>query len=263
LQFLSTPFDHASVDLLVSLGVQTMKIPSGEITHRSLLHKVASTQLPVLLSTGMSSLGEIEGALGVLAAGFLGLSDSPADCEHAWLSEAGQRMLSMNVTLLHCTTEYPAPTESINLNAIKTLATCFGLPVGLSDHSEGIEIPAAAVALGAVCIEKHFTLDRSLPGPDHKASLEPRELAAMIKSIRTIEAAMGSGRKLPAEAERKNREVARRSLVAARSIAKGEIFSAENLVAKRPATGISPMRIHELIGQPAAREYHEDDLIVG
>ncbi len=240
-RFLSTPFDEASVALLMSLGVPRLKIPSGEITNPLLLRACARAGVPLLLSTGMSTLGDIEAALAVIA------QASPG---------AEQR-----VTLLHCTTEYPAPVEDVNLRAMQTMAQAFGLPVGYSDHTDGIAVSVAAAALGAVVIEKHFTLDRSLPGPDHKASLEPRELGELVRAVRAVEQALGEPKKGPSPSERKNLPVARKSLVAARAIRRGERFSTENLTVKRPGSGISAMRYDEWIGRVAERDYAEDELI--
>ena len=261
LEFMSTPFDGESVDLLVELGVARLKVPSGEITSAPLLLKMARTGLPIIMSTGMASLGEVEAALGVLAFGYLDYRVRPAreEFNRAW--QEGQDALRQKVTLLHCTTEYPAPFEEVNLRAMETLATAFGLPVGYSDHTPGIAIPIAAAARGAALIEKHFTLDKSLPGPDHRASLEPVELAAMVQGIRQVEAALGSSIKLPAPTELKNREVARKSLVAARGIRKGERFSEENLTSKRPGTGISPFHYWELIGRVAHKDFQVDEII--
>ncbi|MBO4521346.1 MAG: N-acetylneuraminate synthase [Alphaproteobacteria bacterium] len=233
--FLSTPFDTASVDFLDSLGVEYFKVPSGEITNLPYLRKINSKRKPVIMSSGMASLNEIKEALAVLK-----------DC---------------NVSLLHCTTEYPCPYEAVNLKAMLTMRDAFHLPVGYSDHTKGIEVPIAAVAMGATIIEKHFTLDRNMEGPDHKASLEPDELKAMVAAIRHIEAALGTGEKEPAECEKKNIAVARKSIVAKRAIKKGEILSEENLTVKRPGDGISPMRWDEIIGTPAARDYNEDEKI--
>lgn len=246
IQFLSTPFDLPSVALLQSLGVPLFKVPSGEITNPILLRAVAATQLPLIVSTGMSTLPEIEAALGVIAA--------------QW-GDDGRRLLRERVTLLHCTTEYPAPLSEVNLRAMTTMASAFGLPVGYSDHTEGITVAAAAVALGARVIEKHFTLDRSLPGPDHRASLEPQELAAMVTAIRTVEQSLGRPEKGPTSAEQKNIAIARKSLVAARAIRRGERFTAENLTAKRPGSGISAMRYDEWLERTADRDYEADELI--
>jgi N-acetylneuraminate synthase len=238
--FLSTAFDPASFDMLVELGLDRVKVPSGEITNLPLLRHVARLGLPMIMSTGMADLGEIEAALDAV-------------------ERAGTER--RQVTLLHCTTEYPAPFDEVNLRAIPTLRAAFGLDVGYSDHTAGIEIAIAAVALGATVIEKHVTLDRRMPGPDHQASLEPGELAAMVAAIRHLEAALGDGRKRPTASELRNRPVARKSLVARRPIRAGELFTAENLAAKRPGTGISPMRWDEVLGRPAPRDFSADELI--
>ena len=241
-EFLSTPFDLATIDLLVDLGINKWKLPSGEMTNLPYLRKIGARGQEVVASTGMCDLDEVTAALSVL-------------------ESAGTRR--EQITLLHCNTEYPTPMGDVNLRAMETLRSTFpGLKgVGYSDHTLGIEVPVAAVAMGATVIEKHFTLDRNLPGPDHKASLEPSELAAMVKSIRNIEDALGSGVKNPSASELKNKPIARKSIVAAKRIAAGECFSEENLTVKRPGTGVSPMRWDELIGQPAKRNYREDELI--
>lgn len=265
--FLSTPFDCESAVFLVdTCGVDRFKIPSGEITNGPFLLALARQNLPMIVSTGMATLGEIERALSVLAYGMLNpepstAAPSPEAFQEAFASADGQRVIGERVTLLHCTSEYPAPVDDVNLRAMDTLRDAFHLPVGLSDHSEGIAIPIAAAARGATLVEKHFTLDRTLPGPDHAASLEPDELAAMIEGIRQVEAALGSGRKLPATSEMKNRAVARKSLVARRPIAAGEPFTADMLTAKRPGTGLSPMNYWRLLGQPAPRPYEADEVI--
>lgn len=235
IMFLSTPFDIESIDFLDSLDLPLLKIPSGEITNLPYLRKINSFGRKVILSTGMSDLGEIEDALKILK-----------NCE---------------VSLLHCTTEYPCPYDDVNLKAIKTMKDKFGLEVGYSDHTEGIEISLAAVAMGATIIEKHFTLDKNMEGPDHKASLEPNELKQLVQSIRNVELAIGNGIKKPTKSELKNIEIARKSIVAKCSIKKGEIFSEENLITKRPAKGISPMKWDEIIGKKAHKDYLEDDLI--
>jgi N-acetylneuraminate synthase len=266
IRFLSTPFDELSVDLLVDeLDVPLLKIPSGEITNALLLMKIARTGKPVILSTGMSNLGDIEMALGVLALGYLGESRSPSigGFSEAYRSVAGQAILKKKVTLLHCTTEYPAPFADVNLRVMDTLHAAFGLPVGYSDHTPGIAIPIAAVARGAVVIEKHFTLDRTLSGPDHLASLEPEALTAMVQGIRQTERALGGTSKYAMPSEAKNQSVARKSLVAARNIARGEEFSAENLTAKRPGVGVTPMHFWSYLGKRATRDYAPDDLIDG
>jgi len=264
IEFLSTPFDFESIDLLArKLKLQHLKLPSGEITNGPYLLHVAKTGKPVILSTGMSTLGEVETALGVLAFGYMGNDDKPSlkKFHDAFCSEAGQKVLKDKVTLLHCTTEYPAPFEEVNLRAMETMRAAFGLPVGLSDHTPGIAVPIAAVALGAVVIEKHFTLDKNLPGPDHKASLEPEELKAMVAAIRNIEKALGNGQKAPTPSELKNRDIARKSLVAAKPIKKGNFFSQENIAIKRPGTGHPPMLYWTLLSRTATRSYDEDDPI--
>ena len=264
IQFLSTPFDLASVDLLVDVfNLPRIKIPSGEITNGPLILKIAQTGKPVILSTGMSTLGEIEAALGVLAFGYINPFAKPSldAFEAAYFSQAGRKALEGNVTLLHCTTEYPAPFSDVNLKAMDTLRQAFNLPVGLSDHTEGIAIPIAAVARGAVMIEKHFTLERNLPGPDHKASLEPDELKLMVKSIRQVEAALGTAYKGPAPSEMKNRLVARKSLVALNDLQKGDLLTELNLGCKRPGLGLSPMLYWDYLGKPAQEDYRADKMI--
>ena len=262
--FLSTPFDIESAKFLVrELGLAHLKIPSGEITNAPLLLTVARLGRPVILSTGMSTLGEIEEALGVLAFGYLNTQTQPSRevFRQTYVSDEGQAALCARVTLLHCTTEYPAPYSEVNLAAMETLQHAFGLPVGFSDHTEGIAIPVAAVARGAVVIEKHFTLDRMLPGPDHRASLEPAELAAMVAGIRQVEVALGDGIKRPSTSEIKNMAVARKSLVASRNVTAGEMLSEDNLTSKRPGGGISPMDFWEWQGRRASRDFAEDEPI--
>lgn len=261
IQFLSTPFDLASVDLLArTFDLPCIKIPSGEITNGPLLLKSAQTGKSVILSTGMSTLGEIEDALGVLAFGYLGNSGpSIAAFRAAYCSAQGQALLLNKVTLLHCTTEYPAPFIDVNLKVMDTLKSAFGLPIGYSDHTEGIAVPIAAVARGAVVIEKHFTFDRALPGPDHKASLEPAELRQMVRSIRDVEQVLGVGTKHPTPSELKNMPVARKSLVAACTIRSGESFTAENLAVKRPGNGLSPMQQWDLLGRKASKDFAVDE----
>ena len=238
--FFSTGFDIESVDLLVSLGQDRFKIPSGEITNLPYLRHIGRIGKPVILSTGMAEMGEIRAAIEAL-------------------EEAGTPRAI--VTVLHCTTEYPAPMAEINLRAMLSIQKEFGVEIGYSDHTRGIEVAIAAVALGASIIEKHFTLDRNMPGPDHKASLEPEELKAMVTAIRNIEIALGDGIKRLTPSEARNKSVARKSLVASQSIKAGEVFSAQNVAIKRPGTGISPMRWDEVLGQVARRDYHEDELI--
>ena len=236
--FLSTAFDLESIAFLESLAPSVWKIPSGEITNLPYLLKIAATKKKIILSTGMCTLQEVEQAVRVL-----------------------QDNGSGEITLLHCTTQYPTPFSDVNLKAMLTLKREFGLPVGYSDHTNGIEVAIAAAALGAVVIEKHFTLDRTLPGPDHKASLEPVQLQAMVSAIRNVEAAMGDGIKAPAESERSNLAVARKSIVASRHIDKGETLSEENITTKRPGTGLSPMLWFEVLGTRAVRDFEKDELI--
>lgn len=238
--FFSTAFDTDSFDMLVEMGLDLVKIPSGELTNLPLLRYMTRLGMPVMLSTGMATLGEIEAAL-------------------AEIEQAGTpRHL---ITVLHCTTEYPAPMADVNLRAMLSIKTALGVEVGYSDHTKGIEIPVAAVALGARVIEKHFTLDRNMPGPDHQASLEPHELKAMVDAIRNVEAALGDGVKRPSPSELKNRPIARKSLVAIRDIREGDPFSADNVGTKRPGTGISPMLWDEVMGRPAPRDFNVDELI--
>jgi len=238
--FFSTAFDLESVDLLEEFGSKFVKVPSGELTNLPYLRYLTRTGKPVLLSTGMANLGEIEAAINVI--------------EQAGTPRA-------KITVLHCTTEYPTPMEDVNLRAMVNIGNALGVKVGYSDHTSGIEIPIAAVALGATVIEKHFTLDRNLPGPDHRASLEPDELKAMVAGIRNIERALGDGIKRPSPSELKNKPIARKSLVAATDIKAGELFSVENLATKRPGTGVSPMLWDEVIGRSAPRDFNEDELI--
>lgn len=240
IKFLSTPFDLVSIDALDELDMDFFKIPSGEITNLPYLQKIASKGKPVILSTGMSNLGDIEAALSVLE---------------------NSGLLRDRIILLHCNTEYPTPYEDVNLNAMLTLADAFGVQSGYSDHTKGIEVPLAAVALGACLIEKHFTLDNTLPGPDHQASLEPAELKQMVDSIRNIEKCLGSRLKKVSPSEEKNMIVARKSIVASRNIAKGERLQEGNLTVKRPGNGISPMQWHFVIGKTAPRDFAEDELI--
>jgi N-acetylneuraminate synthase len=263
IEFMSTPFDEASATFLVKdIGVKRLKIGSGELTNAPLLLHLARTDKPVILSTGMATLDEVETALGVLAFGYTGQGAPSADAfAAAFAGNAGTAAVRDKVTLLHCTSDYPAAPETVNLAAMDTLAETFRLPVGFSDHSQGIAIPAAAVARGAIAIEKHFTLDRMLPGPDHKASLEPDELKAMIASIRTVERAIGDAAKGPVAAERDTAAVARKSLVALTDISAGTPFSETNLGVKRPGTGVSPLEFWRYLGQTAARDYARDELV--
>jgi N,N'-diacetyllegionaminate synthase len=239
IEFMSTAFDFTSIDFLASLGVSTWKIPSGDITNLPFLIKTAKLKKPVILSTGMSNMDEIRSAIGVL-------KDNGAG----------------ELTVLHCTTEYPTPFSDVNLKAMQTMREEFDVRVGYSDHTRGIEVPIAAVALGGIVIEKHLTLDRNMEGPDHKASLEPVEFKAMVTAIRNIELALGSGVKQPAESEIKNMTVARKSIVAFTKIKAGEIFTEDNLTVKRPGDGISPMKWFDIIGKVASRDFEEDELIV-
>lgn len=237
--FISTPFEIDSLKFLFNIDMDFWKIPSGEVTNYPFLVEVAKTSKPVVLSTGMSNLEEVKQAVRVL-------------------KENG----TTRISLLHCNTQYPTPYEDVNLSAMITLKETFGCEVGYSDHTPGIEIPIAAVAMGATIIEKHFTLDRNMEGPDHKASLEPNELKAMIDAIRHIAVSLGSGVKQASGSEIANIGVVRKSIVAARTIKKGDIFSNENLTTKRPGTGISPMEWNNLLGQPAIKDFEEDELII-
>lgn len=262
--FLSTPFDLESLGLLaVALNLPRIKLSSGDVTNAPLLLQAARLAKPVLLSTGMSTLGDIEAALGVLAHGYIWPNETPSaeKFRNAYVSEYGQKALKRNITLLHCTSEYPAPFEEINLRAIQTLSQAFGLPVGYSDHTLGIAISIAAVACGATVVEKHFTLDRDLPGPDQASSAVPGELKVLVQSIREVEKALGSPRKSPSALEMKNRTTVRRSLVAACDIKRGERFTSGNLAVKRPGTGISPVDYWDWIGQVAERNYARDEVI--
>lgn len=240
-QFLSTGFDFESLEFLAGLGITIAKIPSGEITNLPYLRKIATLFPEVILSTGMANITEIKDAVKVLTDN--GISKD-------------------KITILHCNTEYPTPMEDVNLKAMLHIQRELGVPVGYSDHTLGIEVPIAAVALGATVIEKHFTLDKTLPGPDHKASLEPEELKAMVMAIRNIEKAIGgSGLKEVSKSEAKNKPIARKSIVATKTIKKGDLFSVENLTVKRPGTGISPMQWDEVIGKTAKKDFEKDDLI--
>ncbi|MBF0261785.1 MAG: N-acetylneuraminate synthase [Magnetococcales bacterium] len=262
--FLSTPFDPVSLAFLVTeMGLETIKLSSGEVTNGPFLVRVGATGKRVILSTGMSTLDEIAVALGALAFGMLegDATPNPDDFAQARTSLKGAERLRENVTLLHCTTEYPAPFAEVNLRAMESLGDTFGLPVGYSDHTPGIAIPIAAVARGARVIEKHFTLDRTLPGPDHRASLEPEELIRMVEAIRQVELALGDGRKRPMPSEIGNRDVARKSLVAIAPIRRGALFTTANLGVKRPGNGISPMAYWQWLGCVASRDYPLDALI--
>lgn len=238
--FMSTPFDLVSIDCLASLGMDYWKIPSGEITNLPYLRKIASKGGKVILSTGMSEMPEIEAAMAVLQSGGIPRKD---------------------ISLLHCNTQYPTPMRDVNLRAMEQLRSLHPGMVGYSDHTVGIEVPVAAVAMGASIIEKHFTLDKSLPGPDHRASLDPAELKAMVCAIRNIEQAIGNGEKHVSDSERPNIEIARKSIIAARDIQAGELLTEENLTVKRPGNGISPIRWDEVIGTRAIRDFKADHLI--
>ncbi len=238
--FMSTPFDLVSIDTLEPLGMDYYKIPSGEITNLPYLRKIASKGRPVIMSTGMCEMDEIDAAIGVLEAGGMSRED---------------------IILLHCNTQYPTPFADVNLRAMREMADRFGVRVGYSDHTVGIEVPIAAVAMGAVVIEKHFTLDRNLPGPDHKASLEPGELARMVAAIRNIEDALGDGHKHVTVSEEPNKEVARKSIVAATDIKKGDLLTEQNITVKRPGNGISPMLWDSVIGTRAVDDFPRDTLI--
>lgn len=236
--FLSTPFDFDSIDFLDSIDMPFWKIPSGEVTNYPYLVALAKTGKPVVMSTGMCDMDEIKAAVRVL-------------------QENGTK----DIKLLHCNTEYPTPFEDVNLRAMLTLKEAFGLKVGYSDHTKGIEVPIAAVAMGASIIEKHFTLSRDMEGPDHKASLEPEELSLMVKSIRNIEKALGNGDKKPSPSERKNISVSRKSIVAKTFIQAGEFLTEENITVKRPGTGISPMEWNEVLGTKAIKDFQKDEMI--
>jgi N,N'-diacetyllegionaminate synthase len=238
--FLSTPYDHESIDLLYGLGLQIFKIPSGEITNLTYLRHVGSLNKKVILSTGMSNLKEIGDAIKIL-------------------TNAGT--LKANITVLHANTMYPTPMEDVNLRAMQTIQGKFNITVGYSDHTLGIEVDIAAVALGASIIEKHFTIDKTMDGPDHKSSIDPEELKAMVSSIRNIEKALGSSIKKPSKSEKSNITTARKSIVASKPIKKGEFFTEENITIKRPGIGISPMKWDTILGTVAERNYQLDDLL--
>ena len=241
IRFSSTGFDTSSVDVLIELGVDFLKVPSGEITNLPYLRHVGTKGLPIILSTGMSTMEEVANALEIL-------------------EKAGAR--KHDITVLHCNTEYPTPMEDVNLRAMLSMEKEFGVKVGYSDHTMGIEVPIAAVAMGATVIEKHFTLDREMDGPDHVASLEPSELKQMVKSIRNIEKAKGDGVKKPSRSEEKNISIIRKSIVATKEIKVGDAFTSENLGVKRPGTGISPMQWDEVVGKVASKDFKPDELII-
>lgn len=236
--FISTPFDLESIEFLDTLDMDFWKLPSGEITNLPYLVKIAGTGRPIVMSTGMCEMEEIQEALD-------------------WLKKSG----ADEITLLHCNTQYPTPMEDVNLNVMETLRQRFQLPIGYSDHTIGIEVPIAAAAMGAAVLEKHFTLDKTMEGPDHRASLDPEELKAMVTGIRNIEKALGCGEKKPTASEKGNIAVARKSIVAKSSIRKGEMFTEDNITVKRPGSGISPMHWYEVLGKTAERDYEEDEIL--
>ncbi|RQH05120.1 N-acetylneuraminate synthase [Bradyrhizobium sp. RP6] len=263
IEFLSTPFDDASLGFLLSLKLPRVKIGSGDLTNAPLLHAAARAGAMLILSTGMATLSEVEEALGVLAHGYAQRKDPAgvASFRAAWRDPAARAALARHVSLLHCTTEYPCPIADVNLAAMATMRSAFQLPVGYSDHTDGFEISIAAVALGAAIIEKHLTLDRDAPGPDHAASLEPDDFKRMVSAIRNVEAALGDGVKTPKESEIRNVPVARKSIVAARALRAGEIIGPADITAKRPGTGRPPIDYWSLIGTAAPRALEPDDLV--
>jgi N-acetylneuraminate synthase len=263
IEFLSTPFDHQSFEFLLSLKLPRIKIGSGDLTNAPLLHVVAKADAPLILSTGMATLGEVEEALGVLAHGYSHSNEAPgiAAFRAAWRDPAARQRLTQKVSLLHCTTEYPCPTSDVNLAAMATMRNAFQLPVGYSDHTDGIEVSLAAVAMGATTIEKHLTLDRKAEGPDHAASLEPADFKRMVSAIRNIEAAIGDGIKAPHNSEIKNIPIARKSLVAARALKAGDVLGPDDITSKRPGSGRSPIEYWSLLGTQLARSYDEEDPI--
>ena len=254
IRFFSTAFDMESIDYLHSLNMGLWKIPSGEITNYPYLRKIASYGEPIILSTGMCELSDIKAAVNVINEFW-----PTANCQ---LPTANSQQPTADITILHCNTEYPTPYQDVNLKAMLEIAETFKVKFGYSDHTQGIEVPIAAVALGASVIEKHFTLDKTMEGPDHKASLEPEELKAMVQAIRHIEQALGTGHKTISESERKNIEIARKSIVAACPIKAGELLTEENLTVKRPGSGISPMRWNEVVGTFAVKDFEEEEPIV-
>jgi N-acetylneuraminate synthase len=264
IEFLSTPFDFESVDFLLDeLNIPIAKIPSGELTNAPFIHYIATKQKPIILSTGMATVEEIHEALAFISYGLV-KSSEPVTIENVYnfyATEEAKEVLKKYVTILHCTTQYPAPMDSINLKAMIEMEKTFQLPIGLSDHSEGIHIPISAIGMGVTVIEKHFTLDKTLEGPDHLASLNPAELQAMIKGIRDVELALGDGIKKPTPIEIQNRIPARKSLVAKTQINEGEVFTSDNLTVKRPGLGIEPSKYWTYIGKRASKSYDEDELI--
>lgn len=266
IEFLSTAFDHESLDFLVKdLGLTRLKLPSGELTNAPLVLQHARTGCDIIVSTGMATLSEIEMALGVIAFGYTTDNNAVPNVDAfqtAYASPEGQRALKEKVTILHCTTEYPAPLNEINLRVLDTLQHAFGLSVGYSDHSEGIVIPIAAVAKGATVIEKHFTLDKTMEGPDHKASLEPEELKNMVDGIRQVELALGATLKSPTVSEIKNKNIARKSIVASTNIKVGEKITEKNITVKRPGGGMSPYRYWDILGKNANKDYLPGEYII-
>ena len=261
IEFLSTPFDYESVDFLFDdLHIKTAKIPSGELTNAPFIYEIAKKKKQIIVSTGMATVEDIHEALSYIAFGLANLTNME-QVKEFYITREAKQLLQQYVTVLHCTTEYPASFDTINLNAMATLKREFNVRIGLSDHSSGIAIPIAAVALGATIIEKHFTLDKTLEGPDHIASLEPKELKQMIEQIRQIEVALGDGIKRPSEVELKNRVPARKSLVASKGIKKGDIFTKENLTVKRPGNGLDPSKYWVYLGKQAQKSYEQDELI--
>lgn len=262
IEFLSTPFDFKSVDFLVNeMGLKTIKISSGDLTNAPLLLKASQMGCQLILSTGMAMLSEVEQALSVVAFGYSHQTQTPtlSDFCEAYCSPQGQNSLKTNVRILHCTSAYPTPFDAVNLKSMASLQHAFHLPVGLSDHTMGIEISIAAVAQGATIIEKHFTLDKTMQGPDHRASLEPQELNALVQSIRHVEMALGDGLKAPQQHEIENRQLARKSIVAAKSIIKGEIILQEHLALKRPNSGADPLQYWSYLNTTATRNYDTDE----
>ena len=261
IRFFSTAFDMESIDYLHSLNMGLWKIPSGEITNYPYLRKIASYGEPIILSTGMCELSDIKAAVNVINEFWLTANSQrlTAKCQRP---TANSQMPMANITILHCNTEYPTPYQDVNLKAMLEIAETFKVKFGYSDHTQGIEVPIAAVSLGASVIEKHFTLDKTMEGPDHKASLEPEELKAMVQAIRHIEQALGTGHKTISESERKNIEIARKSIVAACPIKAGELLTEDNLTVKRPGSGISPMRWNEVVGTFAVKDFEEEEPIV-
>ncbi len=263
IDFIVTPFDLESLTYLsTELMLPILKISSGDITYGPLLLNAARSDAQIILSTGMCTLSEIEQALKILAFGMMHQGDPLAtSLEECYASSRAHQLLQQRVTLLHCTSEYPAPFEDVNLKAMDTLSAAFGLPVGFSDHTVGIEVPIAAVARGATIVEKHVTLDKQMPGPDHLASLDIAELTQMVQAIRHIELALGDGRKYPRTSEKKNMAVVRRALIANTTIKTGELFSAQNIAIKRHTGGISPMKYWEWLGRKAEKNYAIDEAI--